>query len=234
MPQIVTLRHQGKECHAALQRRRRGGGRAHARVVPRPSPAASATRAWSSASSPTRSARSSCLARSRRKARLDLLRYGIDVLSQLPNATIYLEGAASDWTSRARVAESMLRYIGVAKVRGFMLNVTHYDWTSKNIAYGRKISRLVGGKHVHRLDLVQRPRAGALPRWLNRKDKWRRINVLVPPALPRPGHRRPPTQTGVRAGRRLPLHRPARATPAPATATAARCPIGLLVAGRGR
>ena len=27
-----------------------------------------------------------------------------------------------------------------------MLNVTHYDWTSKNIAYGRRVSRLVGGK----------------------------------------------------------------------------------------
>ena len=40
----------------------------------------------------------------------------------------------------------MLRHIGVAKVRGFMLNVTHHDWTSSNIAYGRKVSRRIGGK----------------------------------------------------------------------------------------
>ena len=27
-----------------------------------------------------------------------------------------------------------------------MLNVTHFDWTVNNIRYGRKVSRLVGGK----------------------------------------------------------------------------------------
>ena len=40
-----------------------------------------------------------------------------------------------------------LRRVGVAKVRGFMLNATHYDWTRNNIRYGLKLSRLVGGKH---------------------------------------------------------------------------------------
>ena len=38
-----------------------------------------------------------CLARSRRDDRLRMLRHGVDVLSQLPNATIYLEAGASDW-----------------------------------------------------------------------------------------------------------------------------------------
>ena len=32
-------------------------------------------------------------------------------------------------------------------MRGFMLNVTHYDWTRDNIRYGRKISARLGGKH---------------------------------------------------------------------------------------
>jgi endoglucanase len=40
----------------------------------------------------------------------------------------------------------MLKYIGIRKVRGFMLNVTHFDWTINNIRYGRRVSRLVGGK----------------------------------------------------------------------------------------
>jgi endoglucanase len=31
-------------------------------------------------------------------------------------------------------------------VRGFMLNVTHYDWTRANIRHGLAISRRVGGK----------------------------------------------------------------------------------------
>jgi endoglucanase len=40
-----------------------------------------------------------------------------------------------------------LRAVGIAKVRGFMLNATHNDWTRANIQYGLKLSKLVGGKH---------------------------------------------------------------------------------------
>jgi endoglucanase len=87
----------------------------------------------------------SCLARSRRAARKRVLRYGVDVLSKLPNATIYLEGTASDWKSPAYTAK-LLRYLGISKVRGFMVNVTHFDWTINNIRYGNKVSRRLGGK----------------------------------------------------------------------------------------
>jgi endoglucanase len=87
-----------------------------------------------------------CHAKSRRAARYRLLRYGINVLSQNPNATIYIEAGASDWEGASRMARK-LRRVGVAKVRGFMLNATHYDWTRANIQYGLKLSRLVGGKH---------------------------------------------------------------------------------------
>src|SRR5918999_86488 len=59
-----------------------------------------------------------CHARSRRDDRIRLLRYGIDVLSQRPNATIYIEAGASDWESARRTAKQ-LRKVGIAKVRGF-------------------------------------------------------------------------------------------------------------------
>jgi endoglucanase len=87
-----------------------------------------------------------CHARSRRAARYRLLRYGVDVLSRSPNATIYIEAGASDWEGASRMAKK-LRRVGIAKVRGFMLNATHYDWTRANVEYGLKLSRLVGGKH---------------------------------------------------------------------------------------
>src|SRR5919109_977422 len=87
-----------------------------------------------------------CLAPRRRDDRLRLLAYGVDALSRLPNATVYLEGGASDWEPAARTARQ-LREIGIAKVRGFMLNATHYDWTRANIRHGLQISRLTGGKH---------------------------------------------------------------------------------------
>jgi endoglucanase len=87
-----------------------------------------------------------CHARSRRGDRIRLLRYGVDALAALPNATIYLEAGASDWEPPKRTAKQ-LRAIGIAKVRGFMLNATHYDWTRANILHGLEISRLTGGKH---------------------------------------------------------------------------------------
>jgi endoglucanase len=87
-----------------------------------------------------------CHAPSRRDDRIRLLRYGVDSLSRLPNATIYLEGGASDWEPARRTARQ-LRAIGIANVRGFMLNATHYDWTRANIRHGLAISRLTGGKH---------------------------------------------------------------------------------------
>jgi endoglucanase len=87
-----------------------------------------------------------CQAPSRRDDRLRLLRYGVSALSRLPNATIYLEAGASDWEPAGRTARQ-LRAIGIAKVRGFMLNATHQDWTSNNVEHGLQISRLTGGKH---------------------------------------------------------------------------------------
>ena len=86
-----------------------------------------------------------CHARSRRDDRIRLLRYGVRALSRLPGATIYLEAGASDWEPARRTARQ-LRAIGIARVRGFMLNATHFDWTRNNIRHGLDISRRVGGK----------------------------------------------------------------------------------------
>jgi len=74
------------------------------------------------------------------------LRYGVRKLSKLPNATVYIEAGASDWMSPGEAA-SKLRRVGVGRVRGFMLNATHMTTTAANIRHGRKISRLIGGKH---------------------------------------------------------------------------------------
>jgi endoglucanase len=182
VPEFTILRHQGKECSSSYQ----GGG-----------PAEDArTRDWYRdfadqigdarvviAFEPDSIGTLECLAKSRRKARLELLRYGVDVLSQLRGATIYLEATASDWES-PRLTARHLRYIGVSKVRGFMLNVTHYDWTANNIAYGKKVSRLVGGKPF----VVSTAYNGRGPvhyrSWISRsRHLWRTINVYCNPQL---------------------------------------------------
>jgi endoglucanase len=181
VPQIVVFRHQGKACHRrytaggaaedARQRRwydRFAAGLGDARVVIGFEPDSLGT--------------VDCLARSRRKARLDTLRYGIDVFSRLPNATVYIEAGASDWEPATRTAKQ-LSYIGISKVRGFMLNVTHEDWTANNVAHGRRISRLTGGKHF----IVNTSDNGRGPvhyrRWISRGDPkiWRRVTVWCHP-----------------------------------------------------
>jgi endoglucanase len=122
-----------------------------------------------------------CLARSRQRARLDVLRYGIGVLSQLPRATIYIEAGASDWEPAARTA-GMLRHVGVGKVRGFMLNVTHYDWTANNIKYGLDISRRIGGKpFVISTSFNGRGPVHYRQRLRGKKKGWRSVNVWCHP-----------------------------------------------------
>jgi endoglucanase len=187
VPLMVVMRHQGKGCSAHY----RAGGRAEdrrtmkwyddfaqavgdARVVIGFEPDSLGT--------------IDCLARDRRQDRLNVLRYGVDRLSQLPNATIYLEGGASDWEPAARTAKQ-LRYIGISKVRGFMLNVTHHDWTRANIQHGLQLSRMVGGKPF----IVNTSYNGRGP--LHVRDGRRLLNIWCNP--PRRGlGPRPTTATG--------------------------------------
>jgi endoglucanase len=126
-----------------------------------------------------------CQAPGRRDDRMRLLRYGVDTLSLLPNATIYLEGGASDWEPARRTARQ-LRAIGIAKVRGFMLNATHQDWTSDNIDHGLRISRLTGGKPFV-INTAENGR-GPIHHWL---PNGRRITMWCNP--PRRGLGPPPT-----------------------------------------
>ena len=147
-----------------------------------------------------------CLKKSRRKARMDLFRYGVDVLSKLPNATIYLEGTASDWKPAAWTAR-MLRYMGVAKVRGFMLNVTHHDWTYKNVAYGRKVSRMVGGKPF--VISTSYNGRGPVHYKLGTKGRYRRVNVFCNPRFRGLGPK-PNTNTADRRRGRVPVPQPSR------------------------
>jgi endoglucanase len=173
VPLMLVMRHQGKGCGGGYS----GGGPAEDRR----------SRAWYRnfaravgdarviiGFEPDSLGTIDCLAPGRRRARLELLRYGVDVLSRLPRATIYLEAGASDWEPARRTAKQ-LRFIGIAKVRGFMLNVTHHDWTRANIRHGLAISRRVGGKHF----IVNTSFNGRGPIHLRRGR--RRVNVWCNP-----------------------------------------------------
>jgi endoglucanase len=182
VPLMTVMRHQGKKCGGGYDA---GGASEDARA-----------RAWYDkfaqavgdarvviAFEPDSLGTLECLTPSRRRARIELLRYGVDVLSRLPNATIYLEAGASDWEPASKTA-GQLRSIGIQKVRGFMLNVTHYDWTAENIRHGLEISRRTGGKPF----IISTAFNGRGPvhlrkrvRISGKKKAWRTLNVWCHP-----------------------------------------------------
>jgi endoglucanase len=122
-----------------------------------------------------------CLHRSRRASRLRNLNYATELLSRKPNVTTYIEAGASDW----RPAREMARYLraaGVSRVRGFSLNITHFDTSANNVRYGRQISRMLGGKHF----VVNTDENGVgrvwYRRWISRaRHLWRTVNVWCNP-----------------------------------------------------
>ncbi len=70
----------------------------------------------------------------------------IAVLSFCPRLVTYLDAGAADAVPAGRVA-SLLRRAGVARIQCFFLNSTHFDWTSREIPFGERVSRLTGGRH---------------------------------------------------------------------------------------
>jgi endoglucanase len=87
-----------------------------------------------------------CLSKAGLAIRLNELRDAVADLAPDPHLVVYLDAGAADALSAARAA-TLLKAAGVADTAGFYLNATHFDWTSREITYGEKISRLIGGKH---------------------------------------------------------------------------------------
>jgi endoglucanase len=88
-----------------------------------------------------------CLDAAGLATRMAELNDAINVLTTTcPHLVIYLDAGAAD-ALHARDAANLLNRAGVAKIQGFFLNSTHYDWTLKEIRYGQRISRMTGGKH---------------------------------------------------------------------------------------
>jgi endoglucanase len=87
-----------------------------------------------------------CLSKQGLAIRLAELRDAINILQDDPHLLVYLDAGAADAVPAARMAR-LLEQAGIAKIQGFFLNSTHFDWTSKEIKYGEEISKLTGGKH---------------------------------------------------------------------------------------
>jgi endoglucanase len=78
--------------------------------------------------------------------RLTELRDAVQTLETLPHTVVYMDAGAADAESVDRTA-SLLRRADVGQAQGFFVNSTHFDWTTKEVAYGQAISARLGGAH---------------------------------------------------------------------------------------
>lgn len=86
-----------------------------------------------------------CLSASGQQDRLSLLKEAVKVLKS-QRAAVYIDAGHAKWKSAETMA-TRLRAADIASADGFSLNVSNYIDNAANIAFGEKLSRLVGGKH---------------------------------------------------------------------------------------
>lgn len=78
--------------------------------------------------------------------RLAVLRSAVDVLEANPGTHTYLDAGNATWISPPTMAER-LRAAGATAADGFAINVSNFETTADNIAYGTQVSALLDGAH---------------------------------------------------------------------------------------
>jgi endoglucanase len=74
------------------------------------------------------------------------LKYEVDQFAKLPHAVVYVEAGYSDGNSPSYTAK-VLNHIDIGEIRGFFTNDTHNEWTSNEVKWGEKISKMTHGAH---------------------------------------------------------------------------------------
>lgn len=88
-----------------------------------------------------------CLSRQAGRQRLALMRSVAKRLGEIDDLTTYIDIGSSSWLRRP-LAARLLRRAGVAHVRGFALNTTHFNYTRLERRYGDALARRLGKHYV--------------------------------------------------------------------------------------
>jgi len=86
-----------------------------------------------------------CLPAPARDERVSLIRDAVQAL-KTQAASVYIDAGNARWHP-APVMANRLQQAGISIADGFALNVSNFQSTPANVAYGEQVSRLVGGKH---------------------------------------------------------------------------------------
>ena len=109
----------------------------------------------------------SCLPERAQQERMGLIRDAVKTLKSA-GAAVYIDAGHPRWQSASTMAARLNRS-GIDAADGFALNVSNFQTTSANVAYGKQISRAVGGKHFV-ID-TSRNGAGSNGEWCNPRGR---------------------------------------------------------------
>ncbi|WP_232303701.1 glycoside hydrolase family 6 protein [Pseudofrankia sp. DC12] len=84
-----------------------------------------------------------CLSSADAQTRYALLRYAVDTLTSA-GASVYIDAGNAKWHNASDMV-ARLRQAGVDRARGFALNVSNFDDTADELAYGDAIAGGLGG-----------------------------------------------------------------------------------------
>ena len=87
-----------------------------------------------------------CLSRAHQSEYYAMLSAAVTRLEQNPQTAVYLDAGNRGWISPAVMARRLIR-AGIARARGFSLNVSNFDSTRSETAYGMAILRHLPGGH---------------------------------------------------------------------------------------
>ena len=87
-----------------------------------------------------------CASPAAQSTTVGLLRTAVVALVARPRTTVYVDAGNSHWMPVAVMA-ARLRAVGLSHVRGFALNVSNFNPTASEVAYGRKLSAATDRAH---------------------------------------------------------------------------------------
>jgi endoglucanase len=88
-----------------------------------------------------------CLSRKDTAERYGLLAGAVDALRANPGVRVYLDAGNPSWVTEPARMTAALRRAGITRAAGFALNVANFETTADNVAYGGRLSALLGGAH---------------------------------------------------------------------------------------
>lgn len=112
-----------------------------------------------------------CLPANERPDRLTNVTNAINILTSKTKAYVYVDAGNINWVPSGVMAER-LKTVGIAKTRGFALNVSNFFYVSDNIKYGNAVSGAVGGGKSYVVDTSRNGKGVYVPADPNEKETW--------------------------------------------------------------